>query len=170
MLLLPSLLPLTRGCCSGLKYNSSEAAGGHSGDYSVPRDKIDFETVRRIALGLADVEESTTYGSPSLKVRGKLLAVIPIHKSAEPDSLAVRIAFDRRADLLAAAPDVYYLTDHYVNYPVVLVRLSRIHLDALRDLLGLAWRFVTTKTPGGNRPIRKQKGLSTATYLARRSK
>jgi hypothetical protein len=95
-----------------------------------------------MALELPDVEESTTYGSPALKIRGQLLACIPIHKSAEPDSLAVRVDFDRRADLMAVEPDVYYLTDHYVNYPVVLVRLSRIHPDALRDLLDEAWRFV----------------------------
>jgi hypothetical protein len=117
----------------------------------MPRNKIDFDTARRIALGLSDVEESTAYGSPALKVRGKLLACIAIHKSAEPDSLAVRIGFDRRAELLAAAPDIYYLTDHYANYPVVLVRLSRIHRGALRDLLGMGWRFVTTKTLGGKR-------------------
>jgi len=123
----------------------------------MPRKKIDFETVRRIALGLSDVEESTIYRSPALKVRGKLLACIAVHKSAEPDSLAVRIDFDRRAELMAAAPEVYYLTDHYVNYPVVLVRLSHIHPDALRDLLGMAWRFVTTKTRGVKRTIRKQK-------------
>ncbi len=109
----------------------------------------DFDTVRRIALSLAGVEESTSYGSPSFKVRGKMLACIPVHKSAEPDSLAVRIDFDRRAELMAAAPDVYYLKDHYVNYPAVLVRLSRIHPDALRDLLGMAWRFVNAKTRGG---------------------
>ena len=111
--------------------------------------RIDFDTVRRIALGLPDVEESTIYRSPALKVRGKLLACIPNHRSAEPGSLAVRIDFGIRAELMAAAPDVYYLTDHYVNYPVVLVRLSRIRSDALRDLLGMAWRFVTTKKPGG---------------------
>src|SRR5258706_9625098 len=111
----------------------------------MPRKKIDVDTVREIARALPDVEQSTTYGSPALKVRGKLLTCIPIHKSAEPDSLAVRINFDRRADLLAEAPDIYYLTNHYVNYPVVLVRLSRIHLDALRDLLGQSWRFVTAK-------------------------
>src|SRR6266849_5381998 len=111
----------------------------------MPKNKINFDTVRKIALGLPDVEESTTYGSPALKVRGKLLACIPIHKSAEPDSLAVRIDFDRRAELLSVAPEVYYLTDHYVSYPVVLVRLSRIHSDSLRDLLGMAWRFVTAK-------------------------
>jgi hypothetical protein len=92
------------------------------------------------------------HGSPALKVRGKLLACLAVHKSAEPDSLAVRIDFGRRTELLATAPDVYYLTDHYVNYPVVLVRLSRIHLDALRDLLGMAWQFVITKKPAAKRP------------------
>jgi len=104
--------------------------------------KIDFDTVRSIALGMPDVEDSTIYRSPALKVRGKLLACIPVNKSAEPDSIAVRIDFARRAELITAAPDVFYLTDHYVNYPVVLVRLSRIHPDALRDLLGTAWHFV----------------------------
>jgi hypothetical protein len=110
-----------------------------------------------MALELPEVEESTTYGSPALKIRGQLLACIPIHKSAEPDSLAVRIDFDRRADLMAVAPDVYYLTDHYVNYPVVLVRLSRMHTDALRDLLDEAWRFVAAKAPGRKRTVRKPK-------------
>jgi hypothetical protein len=105
-----------------------------------------------MALDLPDVQESTTYGSPALKIRGQLLACIPIHKSAEPDSLAVRIDFDRRADLMAVEPGVYYLTDHYVNYPVVLVRLSRIHPDALRGLLDEAWRFVSTKAPRRKRP------------------
>ncbi len=41
--------------------------------------------------------------------------------------------------------DVYYVTDHYLNYPSVLVRLARIHPDALRDLVGMAWQFVTAK-------------------------
>jgi len=122
----------------------------------VPGKKIDFDTVRKMALELSDVEESTAYGSPALKIRGKLLTCIPIHKSAEPDSLAVSIDFERRADLLAAAPDVYYLTDHYVNYPVVLVRLSRIHADALRGLLGVAWRVVRAKSSGGKRTVRKR--------------
>ena len=123
----------------------------------MPRNKIDFDTVRTIALGLADVDESTMYGSPAFKVRGELLTCIAINKSAEPNTLAVRIDFDRRAELMVEAPDVYYLTDHYVNYPVVLVRLSRIQIDALRDLLGMAWRFATAKTLGHKRAVRKQK-------------
>lgn len=107
--------------------------------------KINFETVRRLALELPEVEEGTTYGSPALKVRGKLLTCLAINKSAEPDTLAVSVDFDQRAELLAIDPKVYYLTDHYVSYPVVLVRLSKIHPDALRDLLGTAWQFVTAK-------------------------
>jgi hypothetical protein len=122
----------------------------------MPKTKIDFDTVRTIALGLSDVAESTMYGSPAFKVRGELLTCFAINKSAEPNTLAVRIDFDRRAELMADAPDVYYLTDHYVNYPVVLVRLSRIQLDALRDLLGMSWRFATSKIPGRKRTIRKQ--------------
>jgi hypothetical protein len=118
-------------------------------------NKISFETVRNIGLELPGVEEGTMYGSPALKVHGKLLTCLPIHKSAEPNSLAVSIDFEQRAELIAAAPDTYYLKDHYVNYPVVLVRLSRIRLDALRDLLALAWRCVTAKMPGGKRTVRK---------------
>jgi hypothetical protein len=50
---------------------------------------------------------------------------------------------DDRAELLAAAPDDYYVTDHYLGYTAVLVRLSRISSDVLRDLLGMAHKFVT---------------------------
>src|SRR5262249_59838392 len=89
------------------------------------------------------VGESTAYGSPALKVHGRLLACVPAHRSAEPGSLVVRVGFDDRAELLAAAPDVYYLTDHYVDYTCVLVRLARITPDSLRDLLGLAHKFLT---------------------------
>jgi len=124
----------------------------------MPRTKTDFDTVRRLASGLSGVEESTMYGSPALKVGGKLLACIPTHKSAEPGSVVVRIDFDRRAELLATAPDVYYLKDHYLNYPAVLVRLSRIHPDALRDLLGMSWRFVTAKRPARGQVVRKRRG------------
>jgi hypothetical protein len=106
---------------------------------------LDFEVVREIAMRLPDVEESTIHSAPSLKVRGKLLTCPALHRSAEPNTLAVRIGFDQRAELMAAEPGVYYVTDHYVNYPTVLVRLSRIHRDSLRDLLGMAWHFVVSR-------------------------
>jgi hypothetical protein len=106
---------------------------------------ITFDTVRKIGLALPGVEESTAYGAKALKVHGKLLACIPTRRSAEPASLVVRVDFDDRAELLAADPDAYYITDHYVGYPSVLVRLSRVNPDALRDLLGMAHKFVTRK-------------------------
>jgi hypothetical protein len=109
----------------------------------MPRSTIDFDTVRKIGLTLSGVEASTAWGAPALKIRGKLLACVPTHHSAEPGSLLVRIDFDDRAELLAAAPDVYYVTDHYVGYTAVLVRLSRVRQDVLRDLLGMAHKFVT---------------------------
>ena len=104
---------------------------------------IDFDTLRKIGLALPGVKESTAYGAPALKVRGKLLACLPTHRSAEPGSLVVRVGFDDRAELLAAAPDIYYVTDHYLGYSAVLVRLSRVAPDVLRDLLGMAHKFVT---------------------------
>lgn len=111
----------------------------------MPRSIINFETVRDIGLALPGVEEGTTYGVPALKVNGKLLACVPAHRSAEPGSLVVRVDFDDRAELLAADPDAYYVTEHYVGYNAVLVRLSRIDADKLRDLLGMAYKFVTRK-------------------------
>ena len=82
------------------------------------------------------------YGTPALKVRGKMFTCIPNHRSAEPNSLAVCIDFAQRDELLAAEPTIYYLKDHYVNYPVVLVRLAKIKDDALRDLLLGGWQMV----------------------------
>jgi hypothetical protein len=105
--------------------------------------RIDFDTVRRMGLALPGVKEGTIYGSPSLKIHGKMIACLAIHRSAGPDTLAVRIDFGQRDEMIAADPGTYYLTDHYVNYPVVLVRLSRVHPDALRELLLMGWRFVS---------------------------
>jgi hypothetical protein len=112
----------------------------------MPRKKIDFNVVREIALALPDVQASTLHGAASLRVCGKLLACPAIHRSAEPNTLAVRVDFDQRAKLMAAKPGVYYVTDHYANHSAVLVRLGQIDRDSLRDLLGLAWRFVSSKT------------------------
>jgi hypothetical protein len=121
----------------------------------MPRTKITFNIVREIGLALSDVEEGTMYDSPALKVRGGLLTCLAVNKSAEPDSLVVAIDFDQRSGLLAEAPETYYVTDHYVDYPVVLVRLSQIRIDQLRDLLGSARRFVTAqKRRTASRPVR----------------
>ena len=116
---------------------------------------LDFDTVREIVMALPDVEETTIHRAPSFKLRGKLLTCQALDKSVEPNTLAVRIDFDQRAELLAAEPSVYYVTDHYMNYPTVLVRLSRIDRKSLSDLLDMAWRFVSSKLKTSSRSPRR---------------
>jgi hypothetical protein len=119
----------------------------------MPKKAIGFEAVRKIALTLPDVEESTAYGSPALKVRGHLFACIAINKSAEPNSLMIRMPFEERDALIAEQPDIYYTADHYEPHPCVLVRLARVDPAALRDLLLMGWRFTSAlkKRPPGRR-------------------
>jgi hypothetical protein len=135
----------------------------------MPRKPLNFDVVRELAQGLPDVEESTGRGAPSLKVRGKLLTCPAIHKSAEPHSLVVKLGFDQRAELIAADPDVYYVTDHYVPYPSILVRMSRIHPDSLRGLLGMAWQFVSNDSKAEKRRVPKR-GASPKGRASKRSR
>lgn len=111
-------------------------------------ETLTFDTVREIGLELPGVETGSTFGWPCLKANGKLFAWMPVKKLVEPGTLALRIDFDQRDALLEEAPDTYYLTDHYRNYPAVLVRLNRLGLSALSDLLRTSHRFVTTKPRG----------------------
>lgn len=119
---------------------------------------IGIDTVREIALALPDVEESSIHGAPSWKVRGKLLTCPAIHSSAEPDTLAVRIDFDQRSRLIGTEPRMFYVTDHYLNHPMVLVRLTRMNRDSLQDLLSTAWRFVSSQKTTSGRRGRNQSG------------
>ena len=105
-----------------------------------------FSRVASIGRTLPDVEVTTAWGVPALKVRGKLFACVASHSSAEPNTLVVMMDFTDRDALLEDDPDTYYLKPHYVNYPCVLVRLSRVHPDALRDLVAGAHRYVSAKT------------------------
>ena len=117
---------------------------------------ISFDVVQRMAAGLEGVEVGTSFGKPALKVRGRMFACIASHKSAEPDTLVAVISFEDREQLLEEEPKIYYLKDHYQNYPSVLVRLREIRPDALRDLLRMAWAFVSTKARAPRRPdVRK---------------
>jgi hypothetical protein len=105
-----------------------------------------FDIVRIVGLTLPDVEATTKYdGSPVLRVDGIFMAGLATHPSAEPETLVVRAGLEERERLVEDAPETYYLTDYYRSYPLVLVRLSRVEPDALRDLLSLSWRMTTAK-------------------------
>ena len=112
------------------------------------RDMIDdaFAAVKAVGLALPDVEAATRYdGSPLLKVGGCFMAGLATHSSAEPGTLVVRASLEDRDGFLEDAPDTYYVTDYYRPYPLVLVRLSRIDREALRDLLSVSRRLTLEK-------------------------
>jgi hypothetical protein len=117
---------------------------------------LDFETVVKLGLALPDVVQSTAYGAPALKLKGKLVACVPANKSAEPGSIVVHIDLEQRAELLRQQPAIYYITDHYAPYPTVLVRLSKITRTDLAALLRDACRFV--KSPVLKSLIHKKAG------------
>jgi len=107
---------------------------------------------------LPEVEVGTAYGAPALKVRGQMFACMTTHSSSEPGSLTIRMPFADRDELLANDPHVYYLTPHYEPYPCIVVRLSRVHKDALKDLLVMGLRFVAAKSrrrPRASTPRRR---------------
>ncbi|MGA8593418.1 MAG: MmcQ/YjbR family DNA-binding protein [Bryobacteraceae bacterium] len=110
-----------------------------------------FENVEAIGRTLPDVELATAWGQPALKVRGRMFACLASHKSAEPDTLVVRMDFANRDALIDEEPGTYYIKEHYIGYPCVLVRLSRVLPDALRELVIGAHRFVSAEIP--NKPI-----------------
>jgi hypothetical protein len=123
------------------------------------RRQITFDTVREIGQKLPGTEVSTAYGSPALKVNGRMYAVIAINKEAEPNSLGVYLRdFEQREALLAEDPQTYYLKPHYESYPVVLVRLARVNRDALEDLLRGAHRVVSSKPPAPRRATKRRGG------------
>jgi hypothetical protein len=74
-----------------------------------------FKTVESIGRTLPDVEVTTTWGQPTLKVRGKMFVCIASHKSAEPNTLVVMMDFADRDALVEDDPDTYYLKEHYLN-------------------------------------------------------
>ena len=113
-----------------------------------------FETVREIALALPGMEDAISYGTPGLKVQGRFFA-----RLREEDVLALRMGFAEREALMDSDPEAFFLTEHYVNYPAVLVRLSRVRKRALAKVLRTAWEVVAAEKPvkaGRARPRRRR--------------
>jgi len=103
---------------------------------------VTFEDVRQLALNLPGVEESTSYRTPAFKIKGKI--VVRFHQDGE--SLVIPVEFADREILMAEQPETFYITDHYLNYPLLLVRLATVRADQLPDLLRQAWRRAAPKS------------------------
>jgi hypothetical protein len=106
------------------------------------RGTVTFEQVRLVAQAFPGIEDSTSYGTPAIKVRGKLLA--RLHQSGE--CFVLRADLLDREILLQSDPSVFFITDHYRDYPWILVRFSAVDPAALPDLIERAWRLVASKT------------------------
>jgi len=95
-----------------------------------------LQTVRRLALALPGVEEGSSYGTPGFRVRGKFLARL----WEDGETLVVKCGDLERDFRMQADPETFFITDHYRGYPTVLVRLTRVALGDLREVLEQAWR------------------------------
>lgn len=112
----------------------------------------------RIGLTFPGVEESTSFGSPALKVNGQMMACVPTHKSAEPNSLLVRVDRHERDAMIAEDPALYYAPEHYLGYDGVLIRLAHCTPELAHDLLAMAHRFSTRKLARKSAPRKPSSG------------
>jgi hypothetical protein len=100
---------------------------------------VSFETVREIANQLAGAVEKTSYGTPAFYA-GKTLFV---RQHQDGQSLVVRIEPAARELLVKTDPTTYSVTDHYQNYPLILVRMATVERDALSELIVDAWQLAS---------------------------
>jgi hypothetical protein len=103
---------------------------------------VTFDDVRKMALAWPEVEDGTSYGTPALKVRKKMLARL----REDHDSLVIPgVSLDEREMLIESQPKVFYFTDHYRDYPIVLIHLSKAKRTAVEPLLRRHWRTLASK-------------------------
>lgn len=101
-----------------------------------------FDDIRKIALAWPEVEDGTSYGTPALKARKKML----VRLREDDDSLVMPgVPLDERAMLVESQPKIFYFTDHYRDYPMVLIRLSKAKRSVVEPLLRRHWRTLASK-------------------------
>ncbi len=111
----------------------------------------DWDDVRRIALALPHTDEHPSHGGHAawrVKAKG-FVWERPLRQTdlralgdSAPDGpiLGARVEhLGAKEALLADDPDVYFTTPHFDGYPAILVRLERIALDELEELIVEAW-------------------------------
>jgi hypothetical protein len=131
----------------------------------IRKSGVDYATVRELALTLPGVIDSSTQRGIAFKADGRLLACKAIHRSAEPESLVVRVGAGERDRMIATEPEIYYLTPHYLTSEVVLVRMSGIDREGLRELFDVARQFVTAKPASAPKSPKRKKAPSVFRYL-----
>jgi len=100
----------------------------------MPRRKLPWSTIRRVALATEGVEQGTAHGLPAFRFGGKVIAAF----RAEHEAMMFKVGFEAREHLMRADPRTFFITDHYRNYPSVLARLDRVSAADVRNLLARA--------------------------------
>jgi hypothetical protein len=96
--------------------------------------KLSLATIRRTVSALPGVEEGTSYGTPAWRHKGKMLA--RLHQDGR--SIVLKVGDETRDHLLQADPGTFFITDHYIGYPMVLAHLDRLSTADLKKLFLLA--------------------------------
>lgn len=99
-----------------------------------------FDRLRKAAEGLPGIEEGISYGTPALRVGKKLMSRVK-----DADTVVIMVDPEEKEMLMAAAPDIYFETDHYKGWPCFLVHVHRIAPQELAHRLDRAWRRVAPK-------------------------
>jgi hypothetical protein len=110
---------------------------------SEPADRpgVTFAQLRDYAAALPGVEEGTSYGTPAFRVKGKFF----LRLKEDGETIVLKTDFYERDHLIRAEPAVFYITDHYRDYPAVLVRLPAVRPGQIRALVLDAWRRFAPK-------------------------
>ena len=98
------------------------------------------ETVRRLALAMPNVNERPCYGTPAFYVKRTLFARL----LEDGESVVVKIDYADRTRRMKADPETFFITEHYRNYPMMIVRLSAVDADDLQELLDDAWKHAAS--------------------------
>ncbi|MBA17427.1 MAG: hypothetical protein CMN73_13895 [Sphingomonas sp.] len=108
-----------------------------------------WEDVVAFCRTLPDVKMESYYGPPCPKLNGKPLCA----PSREADSFCLMVTKAEKEILLETDPDHFWQTDHYRNYPAILVRygapFDRVELYLWRrwwDLAKKAQRCAASQT------------------------
>lgn len=102
---------------------------------------ITFDDIREIALALPGVLDGTSYRTPALRLKDKFLARL----REDDETVAFRVGFDERDLLMAAKPDVFFITEHYRGYPAVLLRLAAATKADAAEVVRLAHESAAAK-------------------------
>ena len=95
------------------------------------------DDVRRIALGLPEVVEKPSYGTPGFRVKDKLF--LRIRTEAEGGLVVFTDGLDEKEALLASDPATFFTTPHYDGHPSVLVHLDAVDVEELTELITDSW-------------------------------